>query len=148
MKTFRYQKCGCKPVPGQIVKTRCPEHGTPIDLKPVGKASVSDRDNKLQIGYAQHLEMRKRAGEIKSYKLNSHRFRVGVQDPQGELREGTWFKPDFQVVMADGSIQIHETKGFFREAAKVRLKACAELYPEYKWIAVFQDGGGYRIEEF
>ena len=110
---------------------------------------MSDDDNKLQKGIAGMLEKEKRAGIVKKYRLNCIRFRVGEQDPLEQIREGTWYKPDFYVVMvAPGPIHILEAKGMWREAAKVRFKACAEIYPEYIWEAVYQDGPGYRREVY
>lgn len=51
------------------------------------------------------------------------------------LANGARFTPDFIVFMVDGSIQIHEIKGSHsREAAIVRLKVAAGLFPEFQFF--------------
>jgi hypothetical protein len=150
-KHFRYRHCGCIAEERRgSLDSRCPIHGNQLDLKPVGKSGPSD-DNAFVRFYISQLVLRKLVGEIKSIRQNAHRFRVGVQDPDEQIREGTWYKPDLHVVLTDpeAKIQIHECKGMWREAAKVRLKSCAELYPEYDWIAVIQTGTqAYKIQIF
>ena len=70
--------------------------------------------------YAKRLEDRKRAGEVVAYWYEAIKFR---------LADGSWFCPDFFVVLASGLCELHECKGgFTREAALVRLKVASELY--------------------
>jgi len=63
------------------------------------------------------------------------------------LANGAYFTPDFLVMKADGELQVHECKGFWREAAKVRMKVAAELFP-FKFIAVKHSKAGWEFEEF
>lgn len=51
------------------------------------------------------------------------------------LANGAWYTPDFVVMMHDGTLEMHEVKGFWREAARVRIKVAADNYP-FKFIAV------------
>lgn len=145
MRTFRYLKCRCLAVEGGgTYPVRCPVHGNPIDLRPVGKATVTDQNNLLQKGYGNHLEYLKRAGSILDYQLNSIRFRL----TSGEASKGDpWFKPDYSVWMPDRTLEMHECKGLWREAARVRIKIARSLYPHIIWKVVYQDGHSYRIEE-
>jgi predicted Ser/Thr protein kinase len=85
--------------------------------------------NKWEAAYADHLEMRKRAGEIEWYAFEWIRLR---------LADGAWFKPDFFVFTNEGEIEAHEVKGHFREAAKVRLKVAADRYP-FQFVLVTRD---------
>lgn len=87
--------------------------------------------NGLESRYAQHLELRLRAGEIASWRYEAIRLKLG---------EGAWFCPDFQVQKPDGTLEFHETKGHMREAANVRLKVAAHLYPEFRFLLVRQSG--------
>jgi len=104
-------------------------------MKPLFKPSTM---NKTEQRYADQLEMQYRAGKIVAWRFNAIRFR---------LAEGAYYKPDFFIVKLD-SFEIHETKGFFREAAKVRIKTAAELYPWFKWYAVQLKKKAWVYEEF
>lgn len=96
--------------------------------------------NKLESAYAQVLEFRKRAGEVLWYAYESMNLR---------LADKTFWKPDFLVLMADGSLEIHECKGHFEDHARVRVKVAAELYP-FKILVIRavpkKDGGGFSEE--
>lgn len=96
--------------------------------------------NKLEAAYAQHLDMLKRAGEVLWYSYES----VGLR-----LANKTHYYPDFMVMMADGELEIHETKGFMRDDANVKIKVAAEMYPfTFKVIRQRKktDGGGFDVE--
>ena len=62
------------------------------------------------------------------------------------------YTPDFLVVQADGSLAFHETKGFWREDAKVKIRTAARLFPWFTFYAYQKrpkkDGGGWRCEEY
>jgi hypothetical protein len=95
--------------------------------------------NATESAYASHLEALKRAGQVLWWRFEPMRLR---------LANGAWFKPDFGVKLRDGSLEFHETKGFWREAARVRIKVAAELFP-FRFIAVTRKkGGGWAREEF
>lgn len=94
--------------------------------------------NKLECAYASHLEALKLAGEVLWHRFEPMKLR---------LANGAYYKPDFGVKLRDGSFEFHETKGFWREAARVRIKVAAELFP-FKFIAITRDGGNWKREEF
>ena len=104
-------------------------------MKPLFKSYTM---NKTELRYAGQLELLKRSNQIVDWRFNAIRFR---------LAEGAYYKPDFFIVKLD-SFEIHETKGFFREAAKVRIKTAAELYPWFKWYAVQLKKKAWVYEEF
>jgi hypothetical protein len=98
--------------------------------------------NKTEAAYAETLEARKLAGEIQLYQFEPVSWRIA---------RGAWYKPDFMVMMADDTIEFHEVKGFWAEAAKVRIKVAAAKLP-FRFIAVKKrakkDGGGWEVTEF
>ncbi len=77
------------------------------------------RLNKTEAAYALHLDARKQAGEIAGYWFEAIKFR---------LADRTWYSPDFLVQLADGTLEIHEVKGWMEDDAAVKLKVAASLY--------------------
>ena len=63
-----------------------------------------ERMNKLEAMYAAHLEALRRAGKIIFWRFESAKFR---------LADRTWYTPDFYIMRQDGTLEIHETKGFW-----------------------------------
>lgn len=94
--------------------------------------------NKTEGAYAQRLELQKRAGDVLWYRYEPLKLR---------LADGSYYKPDFGVLTSDYLFELHETKGFWREAARVRIKVAAGLFP-FKFIAITRKNGGWVREEF
>ncbi len=94
--------------------------------------------SKLERWYAAKLDRMLKNGEILSWKYEEIKFRLG---------KGAWYTPDFYVVFPD-RIEIHETKGRWMEAAKVRFKVVADKFPEFIWYAVYGAKNGWKYEEF
>lgn len=94
--------------------------------------------NKLESSYSAHLQALQATGEVLWYRFEPMRLR---------LANGAWFKPDFAVKLRDGSLEFHETKGHWREAARVRIKVAAELFP-FRFVAVRKINGVWQREEF
>lgn len=86
--------------------------------------------NKTEQDYAALLEVRRRAGEIESWEYEGMRLR---------LADGTLYTPDFVVTYLD-HIAFHETKGFMREAARVRLNVAAEKWWQFRFVLVQRKG--------
>lgn len=93
--------------------------------------------NKLEAAYAQLLEVERKAGLLLRWDYEPERLK---------LAEGSYYTPDFRVQLADGTIEFHETKGFMREAAAVRLKAASALHP-YTFRLVKRSGGAWTVLE-
>lgn len=93
--------------------------------KAKARARVSEYRSQLEADYATHLDMLKSAGEIKWWAYEVISFKIG---------DGCWYKPDFMVVFADDSIEFHETKGYEREAGRVRLRVAAQQL----WMFTFR----------
>lgn len=95
--------------------------------------------SKLEAAYALHLEARKIARQVLKHRYEGIRLR---------LAKGAHYTPDFFVVLVDGSLELHEVKGFWREAARVRIKVAAELFPEFRFLAVRRVKGEWIEEKF
>ena len=77
--------------------------------------------NKTERAYANILELRKKAGEIRDYKFESVKLR---------LANNTYYTPDFFVQLANREIEIHEVKGgWVTEDGFLKLKLANEMYP-------------------
>jgi hypothetical protein len=98
--------------------------------------------NRLELAYAQHLEAKRLRGEIQRWDREPVKLR---------LADLTYYAPDFRVITADGTEEYHETKGFMRDDANVKLKVAAELHP-YRFYLVRQlpakAGGGFELTEY
>lgn len=124
---------------------RAPDVSRPPFSLPANEAGALARGqmpkremNKTEAAYSQHLELQKIAGEILWHRYEPLKLR---------LADGSYYKPDFGVLTRECLFEIHETKGFWREAARVRIKVAAELFP-FKFIAVTHQGDGWSREEF
>lgn len=98
--------------------------------------------NKTEEAYQQQLEVRKFAGEVAWYKFEGMKLR---------LADNTFYTPDFAVMLADNTMELHEVKGYWQDDARAKIKIAADLYP-FRFIAVKvrtkKEGGGFSIEEF
>ena len=110
--------------------------------------------NKGEAAYAQHLEERKRAGEIVEYLFEPEKLR---------LADLAYYSPDFFVMLPDGGVEFHEVKGrttrkrsdgtrvdapWSREDAKLKIRFAAERFWWYRFAIVFplKAGGWGRVE--
>lgn len=107
--------------------------------KPLARGQMSPRKmNATEKAYNDHLWLLRHAGEIVWHDFEAVKLR---------LADDTYYIPDFIVMLADGAIQMHETKGFWRDDARVKIKVAAALFP-FKFIAVQKHGDGWKTEEF
>ncbi|PQH12734.1 DUF1064 domain-containing protein [Raoultella ornithinolytica] len=98
--------------------------------------------NKTEEAYCQHLELRKRYGEIVWYRFEGIKLR---------LADNTFYTPDFSVMLANGQMEMHEVKGYWTDDARVKTKVAADQYP-FRVIGITKlpgkAGGGWKVEEF
>jgi len=90
--------------------------------------------------YAAMLNTRKLAGEVLWVEYEPMRLRIA---------EGAFYAPDFGVMLADGTFEFHEVKGWMERAAHVRIKVAADKFPFRFVLAkkrLARDGGGWSIE--
>ncbi len=75
------------------------------------------------------------------------RCKVYSQAIRVKLANGSYYKADFMTVSKEDGIRLWETKGFMREAAALRVKSAATLYPCFTVILVTKrKGGGWDFE--
>lgn len=111
----------------------------PVDV-PAGRVKGPRGMNKLEARYAQEvLEPWKNAGIVREY---------GYEDLRLRLADGAWYKPDFRATMHDGLTLVVEVKGFWREAARLRLKVAADRFRNFRFIAVRRVKREWLTEEF
>lgn len=82
--------------------------------------------NKTEAAYAAHLELRKRDGDVAWYHFEGVKLR---------LADKTFLTVDFPVMRRDGTMEMHEVKGFMQDDANVKIKVAAGMYP-FKFIIV------------
>lgn len=107
----------------------------PMRARPAGKVKAKRNPfdmNGLEEAYALHLIARAERGEIAAWSFHVEKLR---------LADGAWYTPDFRVVLSDGAVEFHETKGFMREAARLRLLVAADRHP-YRFVLVKRDDAG------
>lgn len=95
-----------------------------------GRARPKTGMNKLEAKYAERLATLKIAGQVLWYGYEAIKLR---------LADKTFYTPDFAVMLADGSLEFHEAKGFWEDDARVKIKVAAETFP-----AVFR---AYRADK-
>lgn len=114
------------------------KHVKPASDKSVKKSELAKAlppqtpafDSKLEQAYWLHLQRQVHAGEIRRADHHVEKLFLG---------EGSWYTPDFRIIATDGTVEFHETKGFMREAARVRLLVAATTHP-YRFFLVKNKG--------
>jgi hypothetical protein len=89
--------------------------------------------NKLEAAYAQRL------GE---YGLEYHYEAITLK-----LAFNTRYTPDFLVIGNDDVVEFHETKGFRREDAIVKLKVAAAKFPWFRFLLCERKAGLWVTKE-
>jgi hypothetical protein len=98
--------------------------------------------NKTEAAYAAYLEGQKLLGGVLEFWFDSIKLR---------LADNCFYTPDFLVLLIDGTLEVHEVKGYWEDDARVKIKVAAEKFP-YVFRAVTartkKDGGGWNVETF
>lgn len=98
--------------------------------------------NQLEKAYSALLEEKRIAGEVLWWGFECIKFRLG---------HNCFYNPDFLVQTAEGFMEIHETKGYMEEDARVKLFTCATQFPMYRFVKVtkkaVKEGGDWVFEE-
>ncbi len=102
----------------------------------------ADRMNGTERAYAEVLAERQSVGEILWFKFEPFSLRLAPQ---------TFYIPDFALALANGEMEIHEVKGFWRDDARAKIKIAAAMFP-FRFCAVVKEakkrGGGWGHEWF
>ncbi len=80
--------------------------------------------SKWEAQYHQHLELLEKTKAIAWFGYECIRLR---------LADGAYFTADFPVLTTHGQLVMCEVKGFWREAAKLRVKVAAKEFP---WLRI------------
>ena len=105
-----------------------------------GRTDTKDGMNSLERRYADHLRTLQLADEIHSFSFERHNLK---------LADKTYYKPDFEVMLSDGSIEFHEVKGFMMDDANVKIKVAAQQFPQYVFRLVRWDKwAGWKIRPY
>lgn len=100
----------------------------PAVAKVSGRARhITGRMNGLEKRYAAYLDIQKITGEILDWKFEPLKLK---------LAPATFYNPDFGVQLSDGWIEFHETKGFWEDDARVKVKVAAEMFPWFSFVGV------------
>lgn len=106
----------------------------------LGRLKRGER-NKSEAEYEATLIARQQAGAVLWQQFQSMTL---------VLAKDTRYTPDFNVMAADGVLEMHEVKGFMRDDANVKIKVAAAMFP-FRFFLVRKrakrDGGGFSIEE-
>lgn len=94
--------------------------------------------NRLESEYAAHLRGLQHAGEVLWWAFEPIKLK---------LARLTTYTPDFVVMTKDGLLECHETKGFWQDDAKVKIKVAAEKFP-FRFVAITKKRGQWETEEF
>lgn len=95
--------------------------------------------NRLEARFSMVLEAQRREGLILWWGFEAMKLRLAAR---------THYTPDFMVVTAEGEIVFYETKGFWRDDARVKIKVAAETYPFFRFVGVTNKGRQWQHEEF
>lgn len=117
-----------------------------------GRVRKAGDANKTEVRYGEHLEKRRLDGEVLWYKFEGLKMR---------LADGTFYTSDYAVMVADGSLEIHEVKAgrvdkltgrvvmLSEDTSKVKIKIAAEMYPfRFIWAIEVPKkiGGGFQFQ--
>ena len=102
-------------------------------LAHAGRLGAPKTMNRTEAAWAQELAKMQAAGELRWW---------GYEQIKLELGHAAWFTPDFAVIWADGELSFDEVKGFWREAARVRIKVAATRYPYFRFRVIERGEGG------
>jgi len=95
--------------------------------------------NRTEKARAIELEALRRSGKIAQWWYEAWTFR---------LADRTTYTPDFVVQETDGALRAEETKGFWRDDARVKVKVFAALFPLPLVVLCPKKGGGWNEEHF
>lgn len=99
--------------------------------------------NKTEARRAAELEAMRIAGEISAWAFEAVTLK---------LAHDCRYTPDFLVIYGLGHVRFEETKGHWRDDARVKIRVAAEKFPWFDFVALTvrkkKDGGGWHRESF
>jgi len=103
--------------------TKVPPTAAPKLNVKISKSSEEEGLNTFEKQYLAYLRMMKYPW-------------IGVQALKFRLAYNTHYTPDFVFVNFNGELEAHETKGFMRDDAAVKIKVAARSFPIVKFVLV------------
>lgn len=94
--------------------------------------------NRLEKEYAIALEAQKRSGQILEWWYERYTFK---------LADDTRYTPDFVVQELSGALRVDETKGFWKDDARVKIKVFAAQFPMVV-RGITKERGAWKVEDF
>lgn len=91
--------------------------------------------NKMETAYLAHLQ------------ANPQIVHVAFEAVTLKLAHDCRYTPDFLVQWEDGTIELHEVKGFMEDDALVKLKVCATVFWMFPLFLVTGKPGAWKVEE-
>jgi hypothetical protein len=95
--------------------------------------------NSHEAKYAERLEAERLLGRVDSWQFEPMAL---------YLARGLRYHPDFMVIYADGAVEIHEVKGFWRDDAKAKIKMAADEFPMFRFRSFSLKKGKWEEMEF
>lgn len=149
-------QCGYLVPLNAVMCTKCawtaegPATPTYVKPQPSARGVTEPRDrgmNKTEAKYARHLQGEKEAGRINAYWYEGWKIRIA---------DNCYWTPDFVVIDCDGFVEWHDCKAYWRKAGKVgitddaavKMKAAAEIYPQVKVLATWEQDGIWKQRIF
>lgn len=106
---------------------------------PAAKGRVPElKMNKLESAYAELLAGRTLAGEVRWWRYEAVKLK---------LADHTFYTPDFVIQLANLELEFHETKGWMRDDANVKIKVAAEQYPLFRFVLCKKDKSGWSFRQ-
>lgn len=93
--------------------------------------------SKFEADYAKRLQLQLAIGMIRGFAYEADSLEIGL---------GARYTPDFRVRQLSGAVEYLEIKGYRREAAMVRLRVAAKLYPQFRFVLVTKVAGRWKHE--
>jgi hypothetical protein len=126
-----------KPIPAKSLGLVLSRAGSLAAASAVGAPPKrKPKMNGLESRYAAMLEEVRIAGGIEWWKFEGMTLK---------LADDVRYTPDCVVKVAGGGLEFVETKGFMREAARVRLRVAASMFP-FPFYLVREKNGAWLVE--
>lgn len=97
---------------------------------------VAGTMNGMERRYAAKLDAGKVAGLVLWWCYEPCRLKIG---------HDTYYVPDFWVMMADGTLEFHETKGYMTPNGRTKIRVAARLFP-VRFVLVKEAKGQFSAE--
>lgn len=109
---------------------------------------VKGQKNRLEAAYEKEvLQAEKADGKVVGWYFEEWTCTVALPNVAKPAR----LTVDYLVLMADGSIEMRDVKGFLEDDALVKFKAASERFPWLRWFLVSKatkrDGGAWKSRE-